>query len=440
MPTPQEWAQQQLGGATNTPTEYPDKPTPPEYVKTGDKFIDANRNDFATNSWALEQLMNANRVNYSDSSGTNQWSSEAGLDPYGQPITNWSNTVTLNPTLQATVDAQQQLGRDRAEMGGEMFGRVANELGEAPDWSQLQDWGGVPGAYQLDSASLDPNLDYSGASALSDPSRFRSYDFSSLGDFEDSGDLRARVEDEYYDKALSRLDPQWEQQTKDFEASMRAQGLQPGDRQWDQRMAQFQDSRNDAYGGAQYDATRAGGAEFDRASGLDLARRGMLAEELRGGVDSYNRAAQGQFGESAQRRGIETGEAQDIWSGFNQSQLAQSGDNRATAGQNFDQQMMQSQYANSLRQSQMAQELMQRGASLNEINALLAGSQVQLPGQPNTPIGTAPADSQFLTGKYMNERASNERKANSNAQIQGWGELAGQGVGLYGDYAGWGEE
>ena len=58
--------------------------------------------------------------------------------------------------------------------------------------------------------------------------------------------------------------------------------------------------------------------------------------------------------------------------------------------QNYSQALQGSQYANQIRQQQMAELMQQRGFSLNEINALLSGQQVAQPQMPNfTPAAAA---------------------------------------------------
>ena len=49
----------------------------------------------------------------------------------------------------------------------------------------------------------------------------------------------------------------------------------------------------------------------------------------------------------------------------------------------FQQAMQGSQYANTIRQQQLTEQMQKRGFSLNEINALLSGQQVQAPQMPN---------------------------------------------------------
>ena len=51
--------------------------------------------------------------------------------------------------------------------------------------------------------------------------------------------------------------------------------------------------------------------------------------------------------------------------------------------QNFGQAMSGSNYANQIRQQQITEQMQKRGSSLNEINALLSGQQVQNPQMPN---------------------------------------------------------
>ena len=51
--------------------------------------------------------------------------------------------------------------------------------------------------------------------------------------------------------------------------------------------------------------------------------------------------------------------------------------------QNYQQALQGSSYANQIRQQQLAEQMQQRGFSLNEINALLSGQQVATPQMPN---------------------------------------------------------
>jgi hypothetical protein len=412
--------------ATSQQNQYWQGPPLPQQTATGDKFKDATSNAFLYDMFANQYALGQNRPNYNDPYGGSTWNQSLGTDAYGNEVPVWEQNVHLNPVLQEALDAQQGLIRDRSVQGSSMFDRVANDLSDAPDWSQLQDWGNVPGRYELDTPQFDPYLDYRGAYDLGTEGDYRSTNFSDLGAFEDPNELRARVESDYYDKAASRLNPYWEQAQTELEAEMRGQGLRPGDAQWNERMGRFREAKTDAYGQAQYDSTMAGGSEFDRATGLDLARRRQLVGEQQSEVDSYNDSLLNLFGERSSRRGFDTRESDALWNAYNTTQQMQSQENRAVADQNYRQELSQSEYANTLREQQMTLELLQRGASLNEINALLSGQQVQLPGQPYGGQAGVAGGGDFQDAAYLNEQVSNLRRQNDLSEQLGWGGVAGQ--------------
>lgn len=89
-------------------------------------------------------------------------------------------------------------------------------------------------------------------------------------------------------------------------------------------------------------------------------------------------------------RGLTEGDAayDSAMQNFNQTKTdaydrAQTGavsQGRAESGQAFQQQKGSADYANQLRQNQMKEMMQQRGMSLNEINAIMSGQQVQTPG------------------------------------------------------------
>jgi hypothetical protein len=97
--------------------------------------------------------------------------------------------------------------------------------------------------------------------------------------------------------------------------------------------------------------------------------------------------------------------------------------------QNFGQGMSQSAYANQIRQQQMTEEMQKRGFSLNEINALMSGQQVQNPAMPNFSQGAAAAPAPIYQGAVD---TSNADQARYQSQISGITDLAGAGMGMYG--------
>ena len=107
------------------------------------------------------------------------------------------------------------------------------------------------------------------------------------------------------------------------------------------------------------------------------------------------------FGQQMDRRNQQVGERGMVADFFNQSGNQAFNQSNVANQANFDQMMRSSQYANQIRQQQMTEAMQQRGFSLNEINALLSGQQVNAPQMPSfstasaaqaAPIYTAAAD------------------------------------------------
>jgi len=95
---------------------------------------------------------------------------------------------------------------------------------------------------------------------------------------------------------------------------------------------------------------------------------------------------------------------------------------RAESDQMFQQQKQQADYANNLRQSQMAEEMKKRGFSLNEINAIMTGQQVQAPSFESF--------SQAGRGKGVDysgaaQATGDAEQANYQAMMGGLGQAAG---------------
>ena len=156
------------------------------------------------------------------------------------------------------------------------------------------------------------------------------------GGIDDPYQTRDRAEDAIYNKAASRLGSQFDSKRNAMEIKMRNQGIGPEDEAWKSQMRDLGMQETDAYGQAQFDATTGGRAESGQMFGQQL--------------------------------------------GLNQNRFGQAmGANQ----QNFGQSMQGSQYANQIRQQQITEAMQKRGASLNEINALLSGQQVATPQMPN---------------------------------------------------------
>ena len=149
------------------------------------------------------------------------------------------------------------------------------------------------------------------------------------------------MEDAYYQKGASRLDPQYQQRQQGLESQLSAMGLTRGSEAWTNEMDRMGRDRNDAYSGLTRESILNSGAEAQRAQGMDVAS-GNFANSAaqqdftnrQSSIDAFNRAqAQGfnqnqaaaQFGNTAlsdQQRAAQGWGALDVQSQASRNQLA----------------------------------------------------------------------------------------------------------------------
>lgn len=354
-----------------------DAPDPPDYRAAAEEQGESSER-------IARQQTYANRPTRITPFGTEEWSAtqgQGGTTSYTNPFTGqtyeipnvggagpeeWTQTTTLSPELQAALDDQQGITRQRSGIAQGLMSRVGDELGPMVDFDDYQ---ALQGA---NPEQLQRGLDYSGASQVGDPN-----------------DVRNRAEEALYGRSTSRLDPMWEQRQQDMEIKLRGQGLTPGDEAYDRAMGNLERGRTDAYQTAQNEAVMGGGAESDRMFGQMMARRGQDVSEI-------NR--QGTFGNTA-------------------------------SGQQFNMGMTGAGFNNQLRQQQIAEEMQRRGYSLNEVNAALSGQQVALPNMPDFQNANRGQATQYLGAANMGYQGQldqfNAEQGAFQGLMSGLGGLAG---------------
>lgn len=193
---------------------------------------------------------------------------------------------------------------------------------------------------------------------------------------------RRRIED----AMINRLRPEQELQTDRLETQLSNQGLTPGS-------AAYNDAKQrllDQHSRDNYNAIAAGGQEQQRM------QQAMLAQQQQA---------------------------------FNQDVNSQQIGNQAQGAQ-LNQDITASNFANTLRAQQIAEEAQRRGMSLNEMNALISGQQVQTPQMPQYMGGSTAAQAPNLlgaanaTGQYNMNAWQQEQAANAGLW-GGIGQLAG---------------
>jgi Chaperone of endosialidase len=243
---------------------------------------------------------------------------------------------------------------------------------------------------------------------------------------------RSRVEDSLF----QRLNPQLDRERANLEQRLNDQGIRYGSTAYTQAMDDYNRQSNDM----RLAVTAAGGQEQTRmadmaakAAGFENAAQQQAYTQAQGRGQFYNTAQQadyaqalssGQFGNAAQKDQF----AQE---------MAKTNLYNTSLAQQLNQRQSQFNAQNATRQQYMQEQYAQRNQPLNEIGALLSGSQVQGPNFVNTP------NSQIATtdiAGLINNRFSQDmdiyktESANSNALLGGiFGMLGGLGRGMLSD-------
>ena len=335
-------------------------PAAPDYTQAAEKTAESSKEVTNMQTWA-------NRADQYNPWGSTTWGTEKMIDPAtGQEVTKWTQNTQLSDEGQRALDSQLALQQGRSDLAQQLFPRAQTEFGKEMDWSQLNPWA----QGQINAGNLQATT---GANQYGDPrgdagELQRQLDYSNLQGVQGAAQNRQSAEDAIYKSATSRLDPQWQQQETDLQTRLANQGITQGSAAYQKAMDQFNRQKTDAYSQAQLQSITGAGAEAQRNQGMDMALRQQQAAEA---------GNQGQFGNAAQQAAYQ--QALGAY-GFGLGQQQQAfGQQQAMGSQNFSQQLQANQYQNQMRQQQLTEAMQQRGFSLNEINALLSGQQVQAP-------------------------------------------------------------
>lgn len=294
-------------------------------------------------------------------------------------------TQTLNANAQAALDAQQRVQRRLAELGGTAMDNVQATLSQpfVPTSTEIQkDFGGygaVPNAADYMAKTEVPlqySIDTSGAVAMP---------------------INAGTTAQ--DLILQRLNPTIQAGDVSFRQQLANQGLTPGTEAYDKAFRNREMSKNDLYNQAALQGIN-----------LDLAARQQNVNELLGlgnfanqaqlaGAGLYNQAMGQNFGQGIQGQSL----------GYNQA-------------------LNKAQFQNTAQQQQLAQDLALRSQPLQELAAIMGGSQIQLPQFSGyQPVNVAASPTFNATqAQYQGQLAQANAQNAANSQLtQGLFQLGG---------------
>lgn len=226
-----------------------DAPPAPDYRAAAEETAQGNLE-------LLNAQTQANRPTQVTPFGTIDWSNNNG---------NWTQTVSLTPQQQASLDAQMGVQTSRSELARSMIDRMSGEFGDPMDWSQFTEYAGPLG---------------------------------------DGSATRNRVEDAYYRRAQARLNPQFDEGERSMEYTLRARGLRPGMEAYEREKRRFARNKEDAYAQAMDRAILAGGSEASREQGMDLTAANYI-----------NTLRNAQIADAQRRRGFSLNEMNALLTG-----------------------------------------------------------------------------------------------------------------------------
>jgi len=452
----------------------PKVPAAPDPVKTAQAQGQAN-----VDAAKLETELN--RYDQKTPFGSSTWSRDPA-DP-----NKWTNSYQLSPELQGMLGSvYQSMGQPGKQV--DMGALPAAPTGQAPTQTGLglseqqyrdqQNTGIQAGlgsmqnsanALGASAGSMDGRIAQSnttatnsGTLANSQIDRLRElygqdFNYDKLGAMPTASDAtRKAVEDAYYKKATSRLDPQYANYEAEMRSRLANQGITEGSEAYNRELQEMMRGRTDAYGQATNDAILNSTTEMGKQFAMELAGRQQGVSEQNYIRELGTKEAQAAMGLYDQSSGIASGDR------LTQSQLLKdeagmyqameglkgaAGDRAAQAqGMDLASKGLDLQQSNNNLQWQ-AQQGANRGNAFNEqlalsnldsgqrtqminsLMSLMSGSQMQAPGAVQTQVGAAPV-AQSIYNSYQGQVDAANSKAQANQGM--WGSLGSLGMLGYG--------
>jgi len=377
-------------------------------------------------------------------------------------------TQTLTPAAQKTLDAQQQVQLSLANLGQQGATTASNVLStpfkySGPDiqtslgQQKAIDYGPSAGMYGLagggpagDAFGLaggGPAADAYGLAGGIAGDKYgnaqRSLDLSGVAKMPVNAGMTGQQ------AILSRLQPQIQQEQAATAQQLANQGITPGSEAYNNAMRTQGQQANDLYTQAALQGINLDTAANQQGYGQALSTAGLYNQGL--GQDfGQGLAAQGltnasigqNFGQGQAAQQLQNA---SIGQNFSQAQAAQAmknasvgqnfGQGQAAAGlynqaqnQGYNQNLQGAQFGNTAAQQSLAQQLQLRNQPLNEISALMSGSQIQNPqfqGYTGSNVAAAPTFQGAQAGGQQAMDIYGQQMAAKNAQTAALGQLAG---------------
>lgn len=370
-----------MGGSTTSAPDY-----------TG-----AAQQQGASSQQLAAQQTAANRPNQNTPWGSSSWQSSLGTDPAtGAPITQWTQNQTLDPTLQNALTSQIGLIGNKSNLASSQMGNVAGAMSQPFNWNALPSAASTPGTQQTQGTQVQGGINL--------PGQNTAMPTQTTGTTNEPAFSAQR--DSIANAMFSRMMPLQQMETNASNTRMANMGLPMGSEAYNREANRLQT----AHQGAQYDALMNAGTEQQRMQQALLAQQQQAYGQQSAGVQQQNAALQNVYGQN-----MGAGQFANSASG------QQFGQNLAANAQNFGQNMGAANYQNQLRQTALGEQQTARQMPLNEMNALLGGTQINPAAMPTfAGAGTATAPNYLSAAQSQGQQYANQQPD--------WGTLLGTGL------------
>jgi len=409
-----------------------DSPDPPNPFYTAAAQTGSNVSTAVANAYLgnVNQQTPYGNLSYNPT-GNYSWTDPSTFQTYNIPTFTATQTLSgsgqyINDQSQAAQSHLAALGNEQAQrLRGQFATPLSSSFAGAPAFGDPNRLQNAPMAQTSFGAAGAPTAGFGDAGQIGStfaaaPDIQRSYQHG-----EDFSADRQRIEE----GLMGRLNPSLGIERQKYETQLADQGIRYGSQAYENAMRNYSMQANDA----RLAVIGQGGQEQQR-----LSEMSRLAGEFanKGQQQAYEQAlGRGEFGNKAQQQAYEQmfGRGQ-FFNSAQQQQFAQEAQrgtfSNAALAQNFGQAATAFNATNAARQQYLDEQFALRNQPINEISALLTGSQVQQPNFLNTSGPTiANTDVAGLINRNFDQQmaVSNQQSATANTIIGG---LFGFGGGL----------
>jgi len=339
----------------------------------------------------------SNRPNQTTPWGSSSWTSSLGTDPAtGKPITNWSQNVSLDPTLQGSLTQQMGLQANKANLANSMMPKVAESLSKPFDWSALPAAPTAATVQNTSGTNVQGSIVTPGQNTAMPTQTTQTTNEPAF----------AAQRDAIANAMFSRMMPLQQLETQTAQGRLANMGMPMGSEAYNREMGRM----GMQHSASQYDALMNAGQEQARMQQALLAQQQQAWGQQSGGMKQQNEALQNVYGQNLGAGNFANAASGQVF-----------GQNLKSNEQNFAQQQAAAAQQEQLRQNAISEQMQARQMSLNEMNALLAGAQINQPTMPG--IGAA--------GSATAAPLLNAATAQGNqwaSQQPDWGTLLGAGL------------